>query len=90
MNRVIDEIDLDPLLREIQRGGSSSYHPRMLLKVLVYGYLCNIYSSRKIESAIKGEYLFYVVVSNGTPDHNTINHSEHRLKGVIKKVFSQV
>ncbi len=44
VNRVIDEIDLDPLLKKYKGGGSSSYHPRMLLKVLVYGYLCNIYS----------------------------------------------
>jgi transposase len=48
VNRVVDEISLDPLLKKYKGDGSSGYHPRMLLKVLVYGYLCNIYSSRKV------------------------------------------
>ena len=33
-------------------GGTSSYHPRLMLKVLIYGYLTNLYSSRKIEQAL--------------------------------------
>ena len=91
VNRVIDEIDLDPLLETYKGGGSSSYHPRMLLKVLVYGYLCNIYSSRKIESAIKENIYFMWLSAMEQPDHNTINRfRSDRLKGVIKKVFSQV
>jgi transposase len=91
VNRVIDEIDLDPLLEKYKGGGSSSYHPRMLLKVLVYGYLCNIYSSRKIESAIKENIYFMWLSAMEQPDHNTINRfRSDRLKGVIKKVFSQV
>ena len=34
----IDQIDLSPLLAQYKRGGTSSYHPRMLLKLLVYAY----------------------------------------------------
>jgi transposase/IS5 family transposase len=91
VNRVIDEINLDPLLKKYKGGGSSSYHPRMLLKVLVYGYLCNIYSSRKIESATKENVNFMWLAAMEKPDHNTINRfRSSRLKGVIKKVFSQV
>lgn len=51
VSHIIDKINLDPLLSKYKGGGSSSYHPRMLLKVLVYGYLSNIYSSRKLEAA---------------------------------------
>jgi len=91
VNRVIEEIDLDPLLRKYKGGGSSSYHPRMLLKILVYAYLCNIYSSRKIESAICENIHFMWLAGMEQPDHNTINRfRSDRLKGVIKKVFSQV
>ena len=50
---VIDQLDLGGLIGSYKSGGTSSYHPRMLLKVLVYGYLCNIYSSRKQEEALK-------------------------------------
>ena len=54
VNQIVDAIDLDPLLKQYTGGGSSSYHPRMLLKVLVYGYLVNIYSSRKLETSRTG------------------------------------
>ena len=50
---VIDQIDIGSLADTYKGGGTSSYHPRMLLKVLVYAYLNNIYSSRKIEAAIQ-------------------------------------
>jgi transposase len=48
VSSVIDQLDLTLLEREYAGGGTSSYHPRMLLKVLVYGYLSNVYSSRRI------------------------------------------
>ncbi len=50
---VIERIDIEPLVETYKGGGTSSYHPRMLLKVLVYAYLNNIYSSRRIEGALK-------------------------------------
>ena len=53
VNKILDEINLDPILRKYKGGGCTSYHPRMLLKVLVYGYLCNTYSSRKLEAATR-------------------------------------
>lgn len=91
VNQVIDQINLDPLLRKYKGGGTSSYHPRMLLKILVYGYLCNVYSSRKLESATQENIHFMWLSGMEKPDHNTINRfRSDRLKGVIKKVFSQV
>jgi transposase len=91
VNQIIDEIDLDPLLKKYKTIGCSSYHPRMLLKILVYGYLSNIYSSRKMEFAIKENIHFMWLAGMEHPDHNTINRFRtERLKGVIKKVFCQV
>jgi transposase len=91
VNQIIDDINLDPLLKKYKGGGCTSYHPRMLLKILVYGYLCNIYTSRKLESATKENIHFMWLAGMEQPDHNTINRfRSDRLKGVIKKVFSQV
>ena len=53
VNSVIDKINIEVLESKYKGGGSSSYHPGMLLKVLVYGYLTNVYSSRKLEAALK-------------------------------------
>jgi transposase len=104
VNQVIDRINIDPLLKKFKGGGTSSYHPRLLLKVLVYGYLNNTYSSRKMEAAVKENIHFMPACRNAAlrhagmwlagmnkPDHNTINcFRSDRLKDVLKTVFGQV
>jgi len=91
VNQVVDKINIDPLLKKFKGGGTSSYHPRMLLKVLIYGYLNNTYSSRRIESAIKENIHFMWLAGDNEPDHNTINRFRGvRLKDVLRTVFSQV
>lgn len=91
VNQVIDKIDIQPILSKYKGGGTSSYHPRMLLKVLVYGYLSNIYSSRKLEAAVRENIHFMWLAGMGRPDHNTINRFRgERLKEVLKEVFTQV
>ena len=49
---ILSKVDIQPLLRQYKSGDASSYHPGMLLKVLTYQYINNIYSSRKIEIAL--------------------------------------
>ena len=91
VNRIIDEIDIDSLVKSYKGGGCSSYNPRMLLKVLIYGYLNNIYSSRKLEAAVRENINFMWLAGMARPEHNTINRfRSERLKGEIKKIFSQV
>jgi transposase len=91
VNQVIDNLDLDLLIKKYKGGGCSSYHPRLMLKILVYGYLTNQYSSRKIEQAVTQNIHFMWLSGMSYPDHNTINRFRiDRLKGVLKEVFSQV
>jgi len=91
VNKVIDQIDIDPLFSKYKGGGTTSYHPRMLLKVVVFGYLSNIYSSRRMEAALKENIHFMWISGMNTPDHNTINRfRSERLKGVLKQVFGEV
>lgn len=91
VNQVIEGINITPLLKKYKVGGTSSYHPRMLLKVLVYAYLSNVYSSRKIESGLKENIHFMWLSGMSKPDHNTINRfRSERLKDVLKEIFSQV
>ena len=91
VNDVIEKLDIDSLLKSYKGGGTTSYHPRMLLKVLVYSYLSNIYSSRKMEQGLKENIHLMWLSGMSQPDHNTINRFRtERLKGVIKKVFSEI
>lgn len=91
VNEVINKISLEPLNAAYHTTGSSSYHPQLLLKVLVYGYVSNIYSSRKLESACRESIYFMFLSSMSYPDHNTINRFRGvRLKNALRAVFEQV
>ncbi|WP_258102220.1 IS1182 family transposase, partial [Marinoscillum pacificum] len=91
VNAVIDQINAEPLLKQYKPGGTSVYHPRMLLKVLVYGYLTNIYSSRKLEAALKENIHMMWLAAMNRPDHNTIaRFRSERLKDALRQVFGQV
>ena len=91
LNQVIDGLDITILEKRYEGGGTSSYHPRMLLKVLIYGYLNNTYSSRKIEEAVCSNIHFMWLSGMQRPDHNTINRFRgERLKGILKPIFGQI
>lgn len=91
VNQVVDNLNLDPVFKKYLGGGCPAYHPRMMLKILVYGYVTNLYSSRKIEQALNENIHFMWLSGMSYPDHNTINRfRSERLKGVLREVFSQV
>ena len=87
VNAMIEELDLEPLIRQYKGGGTSAYHPKMLLKVLIYAYTQRTFSSRQIAKAIR-ENIHYLWLSGmNRPDHRTIN----RFRGVVmKEVVEQV
>lgn len=87
----IDKLDLSPLMAQYKGGGTSSYHPQMLLKVLVYAYTQKIYSSRKIAKALRENIHFMWISGENRPDFRTINDFRgSRMKGVIDEVFGEV
>jgi len=91
VNEIVDKIDINPLLNKFKGGGTSSYHPKMLLKVMVFAYLNNIYSSRKTEIMVKENLPFMWLAGMNKPDHNTINRfRSEKLKDVLKQVFKQI
>lgn len=91
VNSIVDYLDINSIEKGYKGGGTSSYHPRMLLKVIIYAYLRNLYSSRKIEQALHENVHFIWLSGQSKPDHNTINDFRgKRLKGELKKIFNQV
>lgn len=91
VNEVLEKIDISQLLKLYKPGGTSSYHPRMLLKVLVYAYINNIYSSRKIEEAVSQNIYYMWLSGMSKPDHNTINRFRgQRLQQTLQPIFTQV
>lgn len=91
INHIVDSLDISRIIDTYKFGGRNAYHPRMMLKVVIYGYLNNIYSCRKIENALNDRVSFMWLSGNQTPDHNTINRfrSSH-LKDSIHEIFTRV
>lgn len=91
VNAAIEALDLEVLLAQYEGGGTSSYHPKMMLKVLVYAYCKKIYTSRKIAEALEENIHFMWLSGEQTPDFRTLNDFRgRRMKGVIEEVFAAV
>ena len=88
---VVERMNIEKIERSYSRDGRNEYPPRILLKVLMYGYLRLIYSSREIERACRENICFmYLLEDNPAPDHNTIaRFRAERLQGVEKELLEQ-
>ncbi len=91
INRVVEQIDLSSVIATYKDNGCSAYHPKLLIKIITYAYLRNIYSSRKIEDLTSNDIRFMWLAAMQRPDHRTINNfRSSRLKGTLREIFSQV
>ena len=91
VNGVIEHINIDNLIKVYHVEGKPSFHPKMMLKVMVYAYMDNIYSSRKIEKAMRENINFMWLSGKQVADHNTIaRFRSNKLKESFKDIFKQV
>ena len=90
VDTVIDGLRLDNFKKLYKERGRSPYHPKMMLKVIIYGYMNNLYSCRKIETALKRDIHFIWLAGYEQPDFNTINRFRNRVKVEINEVFTQL
>ncbi|WP_198324353.1 transposase, partial [Methylococcus sp. BF19-07] len=87
---VIDKLDLSSMTRAYRGSGSASYHPAMLLGLLVYGYATGVFSSRKIERATYDSVAFRFIAANSHPDHDTLATFRRRFLEDIERLFVEV
>ena len=69
---VIDGLDLSAMSKSYRGSGSASYHPALLLGIVVYGYATGVFSSRKLERATYDSVAFRFIAANGicSPPHS--------------------
>lgn len=84
---VIDQLDLSALVKAYRGSGSASYHPSVLLGLLVYGYATGVFSSRKLERATYDSVAFRFIAANDHPDHDTIAVFRRRFLKEIETLF---
>ena len=87
---VIASLDLRAMIGSYRGSGEASYHPTVLLGLLVYGYATGVFSSRKLERATYDSVAFRFIAANQNPDHDTIAAFRRRFLKEIEKLFVQV
>lgn len=88
---VVDKLDISNIIAEYKGGGTTAFAPRMMLKVLFYSYLSNVYSCRKIAKFLNENIYFMWISGNSTPDFRTINNFRgQKLKHHIHDLFAEV
>src|SRR5471030_2883692 len=87
---VIEGLDLRVMTGSYRGSGEKSYHPELLLGLIVYGYATGVFSSRKLERATYDSVAFRFVAANEHPDHDTIASFRRRFLKVIQALFVQV
>jgi len=87
---VVAGLDLRAMTGSYRGSGEASYHPELLLGLLVYGYATGVFSSRKLERASYDSVAFRFVAANEHPDHDTIAAFRRRFLPQIEKLFVQV
>lgn len=91
INQVVDQLNIDDILSTYKGGGTSSYHPRVMIKILFYSYFNNIFSCREIEKQLHQNIHYMWLSGEATPNFRTINNfRSQKLKNKIDQLFAQM
>lgn len=87
----VDQLSINTLISPFEKEGKPSYHPVMMMKVLLYSYSTKLFSSRKIERALLQDVTYMWLSGMKTPDHNTINRfRSFYFKEILDDVFCEL
>ncbi|WP_148706196.1 transposase [Methanosarcina siciliae] len=90
LNDIVDVVDITVIESTYSKEGCPAYHPKPLLKILLYGYLIGIRSSRKPQQMTQTDTAFMYLAAMQKPDFHTICRFRSTHLGPIKEIFSQV
>jgi len=92
INDVVDELDIHEIehVYQTELRGYPPYHPRMMLKILIYGYCTGVRSSRKISQKCEDEVAFRFLAANNFPKFRAIAYFRERHLAAFHKIFLDV
>ena len=90
VDAVVESLDLSDFKKLYRERGRCPYHPKMMLKIILYAYMNNIYSCRRIEKAVQRDIHYIWLAAQERPDFVTINRFRNRVKNEINNIFTQV
>ena len=89
---VVDQLDLSAIEKVYEKEwrGQPPYHPRLMVKLLVYGYCLGVRSSRKIAQRLVEDVPFRVLAAGNQPDFRTISNFRKIHLKALEQLFQQV
>jgi len=88
----VDQLDISAIQNEYEKElrGYPPYHPRMMLKILVYGYCVGVRSSRKIARRVEEDVAFRFLAGGNMPRFRSIAEFRQRHLRAFRSLFLQV
>lgn len=91
VGELVDGLDLSAIEDTYdEERGYPPYHPRMMVKVLLYAYATGTYSSRRIESKLQDSVAFRFLAAGNQPDFRTISDFRKKHGEALSELFGQV
>jgi transposase len=89
---VVDQLDLSAMhaVYEKEKRGQPPYDPRLMTKLLVYGYCTGVFSSRRIQKRVQEDIPFKVLAAGNEPDFRTISDFRKIHIEILQNLFEQV
>jgi len=88
VDKMIEQLNVEALLRQYKGGGTSAYHPKMMLKVIIYAYTQRTFSSRQIAKALRENVNYMWLSGMSRPNFRTINRFRGEImRTVVDEVF---
>jgi transposase len=89
---VVEQLDLSAIesVYEKEERGQPPYHPRMMTKVVLYGYCVGVFSSRRMEKKLAEDVGFRVLAAGNEPDFRTISDFRKLHLAALQGLFDQV
>jgi transposase len=92
VSELVDDLDLSEIeaVYEDEERGQPPYHPRMMVKVLIYAYCTGVYASRRIQKRLFEDVAFRVLAAGNRPDFRTLSDFRKLHRTAVQRVFEQV
>ena len=90
IDEVVEQLDLGRLYKKVSSVGNPSYHPKMMLKILFYGYATSSFSSRKIARGLESDVAFIFLSGMQKPDFRTISDFRKNNLVELADIFVQI
>lgn len=90
VDAIVEALPLKGFKKLYRERGRCAYHPKMMLKIILFAYMNNTYSCRKIEELLRYDIRFKWLAAQECPDFITINRFRNRVKNEIGNIFTLI